>query len=180
MRPEAHKPREVNVTMHAHQDIFQFRDELIREYERFSRSFANPKAADIRIRLDEEYGKGRYWKAPLVQINPNYKKADKTVQQLADAGEVEKATAGIFRLGKDPKNNNPGVPLSLYKHQEESLSARDIFIEVMTRLAGKHIADFKVEVKFATTLVDESLMNDQAFREALVEAVRDRHGRYRN
>ncbi len=122
MRPEAHKPREVNVTMHAHQDIFQFRDELIREYERFSRSFANPKAADIRIRLDEEYGKGRYWKAPLVQINPNYKKADKTVQQLADAGEVEKATAEIFRLGKDPKNNNPGVPLSLYKHQEESLA----------------------------------------------------------
>jgi hypothetical protein len=54
-------------------------------------------------------------------------------------------------------------------------SARDIFIEVMTRLAGKHIADFKVEVKFATTLVDESLMNDQAFREALVEAVRDRN-----
>ena len=70
-----------------HQDIFKFRDELIAEYERFSRSFANPKAADIRDRLDEEYGKGRYWKDPLVQINPNYRKADKTVQQLAAAGE---------------------------------------------------------------------------------------------
>ena len=105
-----------------HQDIFKFRDELIAEYERFSRSFANPKAADIRDRLDEEYGKGRYWKDPLVQINPNYRKADKTVQQLAAAGELEPETAEIFRLGKDPKNGNPGVALSLYKHQEESLA----------------------------------------------------------
>ncbi len=105
-----------------HQDIFKFRDELIAEYERFSRSFANPKATDIRDRLDEEYGKGRYWKEPLVQINPNYKKADRTVQQLAAAGEVDEATAEIFRLGKDPKNGNPGTELSLYKHQEESLA----------------------------------------------------------
>ena len=57
----------------------------------------------------------------------------------------------------------------------EPAPARKIFIIVMTKLAKKHIAEFKVEVKFSTTLVDESLMNDQAFREALAEAVLDRN-----
>ena len=53
--------------------------------------------------------------------------------------------------------------------------AREIFIKVMTKLAKEHIADFEVEVKFSTTLVDERLMNDQAFRKALAEAVLDRN-----
>ncbi len=56
--------------MSFHQDIFTFRDKLIDEYQLFSRSFANPKADDIKASLDREYARGRYWQAPLVQINP--------------------------------------------------------------------------------------------------------------
>ena len=66
-------------------NVFDFRKELIGEYAKFSTSFAKPSADDIAARLKEEYGSGRYWREPLIQINPNYEK-DKTVDELAAAG----------------------------------------------------------------------------------------------
>lgn len=65
-------------------NVFDFRKELIGEYAKFSTSFAKPSADDIAARLKEEYGSGRYWREPLIQINPNYEK-DKTVDEPAAA-----------------------------------------------------------------------------------------------
>ena len=53
--------------------------------------------------------------------------------------------------------------------------ARWIFVQDMTRLAKEHVADFNVKIDFTTTLVDEKLMTDSAFRKGLVEAVRNRN-----
>ena len=62
-------------------NVFDFRKELIGEYARFSTSFAKPSAEDIGALLKKEYGSGRYWREPLIQINPNYEK-DQTVDEL--------------------------------------------------------------------------------------------------
>jgi hypothetical protein len=54
-------------------NAFSFRDQVVQSYERFSRSFAKIAAADISKVVNDEYGRGRYWPEPLIQINPNYK-----------------------------------------------------------------------------------------------------------
>ena len=53
-------------------DVFGFRKELIAEYERFSRSFTRIRAEDILQTVDKAYAGGRFWPAPLIQLNPNF------------------------------------------------------------------------------------------------------------
>ena len=71
-------------------NIFQFRRELVEEYASFSRSFTRIAAQDIAAQdiaqaVDSEYANGRYWPEPLIQINPNYKRAQ-TIDQLVAEG----------------------------------------------------------------------------------------------
>ena len=106
-------------------NVFDFRKALIDEYAKFSTSFAKPSAEDIAARLKEEYDSGRYWREPLIQINPNYEK-DKTVDELAAAGVLTAECAAIFQLFKqEVKNGVAGFtkqPLRLYKHQRQAIS----------------------------------------------------------
>lgn len=99
-------------------DVFEFRDRLVKDYSDFSRSFIQPKAEDIKTFLDQEYGKGRYWPSPLIQINPSYVTAG-NVDSLAAEGVLTRETAQIFRFGKTA--SSPGVPATLYKHQREAI-----------------------------------------------------------
>ena len=106
-------------------NVFAFKKELIDEYVKFSTSFAKPSAEDIRAKLESEYASGRYWKEPLIQINPNYEK-DKTVADLASSGELTPTCAEIFQLFKpEVLAGKPGFskkPITLYKHQRQALS----------------------------------------------------------
>ena len=60
-------------------DIFDFHRNVIENFELFSRSFTTIRAEDIKNKVDDEYAGKRYWPAPLIQINPNYKKASTVV-----------------------------------------------------------------------------------------------------
>lgn len=51
-------------------DVFAFRNELVAESERFSRSFTTTRAEDIHQAVDEAYTGGCFWPAPLIQLNP--------------------------------------------------------------------------------------------------------------
>ena len=51
-------------------DIFEFRDQLVGEYERFTRSFVRIQAADLKSHVDTAYANGRFWPAPMVGLNP--------------------------------------------------------------------------------------------------------------
>lgn len=99
-------------------NAFNFRDQVISSYEQFSRSFVRIAADDIKAAVDSEYGKARYWPEPLIQINPNYKKAS-TIDELAAQGVVHQTTADIFRVNKDKKQPEP---VRLHKHQEQALA----------------------------------------------------------
>ena len=106
-------------------NVFEFKSALIDEYAKFSTSFAKPSAEDIVAWLETEYASKRYWREPLIQINPNYEK-DQTVDELAANGELTAECAAIFQLFKqEVKNHVPGFttePLRLYKHQRQALS----------------------------------------------------------
>jgi len=100
-------------------DVFRFRDHLIDEYQRFTRSFTRFHADDIRAYVDAQYSSQRYWPDPLVQVNPNFKGGG-TVEQLVTSGQLSAACADIFRLNKS--ESSAGITLPLHKHQAEAIS----------------------------------------------------------
>ena len=100
-------------------DVFEFRTQLVGEYEQFTRSFTRIRADDIRGYVDRQYDSQRYWPEPLIQINPNFRPGG-TVDALVQAGQLSPACSGIFRLGKSA--TSAGVTLPLHQHQAEAVS----------------------------------------------------------
>lgn len=99
-------------------DVFEFRDRLIEDYERFSRSFTQIRAEDIRDAVEAAYRGGRFWPAPLIQINPNFV-AGGTIDELVEASLLHPECAKIFRI-KSPEDTF-GKPMVLHRHQREAI-----------------------------------------------------------
>ena len=117
-------------------DIFEFRDNLIESFSKFSRSFTRVSAPDIKEVLDAEYGNGRFWPEPLIQVNPHYKKAH-TITELVKADLLHPLCETLFRI--------KGAPLTLFNHQEQAIrKARDKQSYVLTTGtgSGKSLAFF--------------------------------------
>ena len=100
-------------------DVFAFRDEIVQDYEHFSRSFTTIRAADIRRAVDESYAGGRFWPAPLIQLNPNFVPGG-YIDDLVSGGVLAAECAKIFRI-KSP-DDAFGKPLRLYKHQTDAIA----------------------------------------------------------
>ena len=100
-------------------DVFEFRKKLVSDYAGFTRSFTRICANDIKAFVDEAYASERYWPAPLVQVNPNFK-SGATVESLVASGVLHPECGRIFRAGKSA--SSAGVSLTLFKHQEEAIS----------------------------------------------------------
>jgi hypothetical protein len=47
-------------------DIFDFHENVVGNFEQFSRSFTTIRAEDIGKAVDTEYANKRYWPAPLI------------------------------------------------------------------------------------------------------------------
>ena len=99
-------------------DVFAFREELIAEYARFSRSFTRIRSEDISRTVDSEYDAGRFWPAPLIQLNPNFKPGGYIDDLVAD-GVLDEECAKIFRL-KHPADTF-GKRLRLHRHQTDAI-----------------------------------------------------------
>jgi len=99
-------------------DVFAFRDELIAEYARFSRSFTRIRAEDISQEVDAAYQAGRFWPAPLIQLNPNFEPGGYVDDLVAD-GVLDEECAKIFRL-KHPADTF-GKRLRLHRHQTDAI-----------------------------------------------------------
>lgn len=99
-------------------DVFAFRENIVTEYERFTRSFSKIAAKDIREFVNRKYDDGHFWPAPLIQLNPNFMPG-RTVEQMVHDGLLEPECADIFRIGKG--NNKSGKTLQLHKHQEDAV-----------------------------------------------------------
>lgn len=123
-------------------DVFEFRAKLVSDYAAFTRSFTRIQAQDILSFVDEAYGSGRYWPAPLVQVNPNFKTGS-TVEALVGKGGLHAECARIFRAGKNAAS--AGVSLSLFKHQEEAIGfaqSGDSYVLTTGTGSGKSLAYF--------------------------------------
>ena len=99
-------------------NVFEFREKLISEYKRFSRSFTKIRAEDIRQAVEQVYSSGRFWPAPIIQLNPNFATGG-TICELVSNGTLDAECAKIFRI----KNSTDtfGKPLELHRHQSEAI-----------------------------------------------------------
>ncbi len=115
------------------QNVFDFRNALIEEYGRFSRSFTRIASQDISKKVELSYSEGRYWPEPLIQINPNYKRSS-TVHELVRQKELHEKCSDIFQTGKKEGRNES---LNLYTHQVEAIAlARENKSYVVTTGTG--------------------------------------------
>lgn len=101
-------------------DVFDLRNGLVDDYADFSRSFTRIHSDDIRSVVEAEYARGRFWPAPLIQLNANFQ-LGKTVQELAAEGMLHPVASEIFRVGKDPSRGEQGKDLRLFTHQVQAL-----------------------------------------------------------
>ncbi|ABK44516.1 DEAD/DEAH box helicase domain protein [Magnetococcus marinus MC-1] len=99
-------------------DVFEFRKRLVSEYEQFSRSFSKIKAEDMRDHVDAEYRNGRFWPAPLVQLNPSFVSGG-WIDGLVSEGLLHSECRSIFRVQKG--SGEMGFPMKVHKHQEEAI-----------------------------------------------------------
>ena len=123
-------------------DVFAFRDELVAEYERFSRSFARIRAEDISRQVDAAYAAGHFWPAPLIQLNPNFEPGGYIDDLVAD-GTLDAECAKVFRLKRG--DNTFGERLLLHRHQMDAIEiARRVESYVLTTGtgSGKSLAYF--------------------------------------
>ena len=99
-------------------DIFEFRNRIIEDYERFSRSFTRISAKDLQQFLQQQYDSQHFWPEPLIQLNPRFV-AGRTIEQMVADNALHPECAAIFRIGKE--GGNPGKTLTLHRHQEQAI-----------------------------------------------------------
>jgi superfamily II DNA/RNA helicase len=113
-------------------DIFDFHENVLENFEFFSRSFTTIRAEDIKDKVDAEYADKRYWPAPLIQINPNYKKAS-TVLDLVKDNTLHPVCGKVFQ------------DIHLYTHQQEALAVaqkKEPLVVTTGTGSGKSLAFF--------------------------------------
>ncbi len=123
-------------------DVFTFRDRLVEEYARFSRSFTKIRAEDISEAVDHAYAGGRFWPAPLVQLNPNFA-SGRTIDELVADSVLERECRRIFRAKKP--SDLVGKTLRLYRHQAEAIDIaqrRESYVVTTGTGSGKSLAYF--------------------------------------
>ncbi len=94
-------------------NVFDLDSALVRDYERFARSFTQIRAADIRSQIVDLYATNRFWPDPLITINPHFLRGA-TVADLAAEGSLHGDTAKVFRVD--------GQPIRLHRHQEQAVA----------------------------------------------------------
>lgn len=96
-------------------DAFRLHQRVIRDYHDYATSFINIKDERIDRYVRQELDEGALWPAPLLQLNPAYRKAS-TVEELVRAGLLHPGCAALFR-------DDQGRSFRLWEHQEQAIRA---------------------------------------------------------
>lgn len=99
-------------------NVFDLRDEIVRDYADFVGSFVDPSTNDIASAVESHFEGEKLWPEPMLQLNPSFE-TGRSIDELVDEGVLHQQCGMIFRVGKD--KHPDGSPLRLHKHQEEAI-----------------------------------------------------------
>ena len=99
-------------------DVFGLRNNLIRDYEEYIKSFFVIRDDRINVAVNQHLDDGELWPDPLIQLNPSFERGH-TIDELAADGVLHEQCRGIFRVGKTEAGG--GTMLRLHRHQEEAI-----------------------------------------------------------
>jgi len=102
-------------------NVFEFRDNLVKDYEKFTTSFVSPSSPDIKEYIAEQYKNETYWPSPYLQLNPSFV-LGKTIEEYVEARALHPLTEKIFRIKRNTPNEKS---LQLFLHQEQALAIAD-------------------------------------------------------
>ncbi len=102
-------------------DVFDLSSSLIREYERFARSFVQIRSEEIKTAVDREYSKGKFWPTPLLQINPHYRDGGRLADLVGETG-LDRRLPSIFRAPRRDREN-PEEGMRLWSHQAQAIAS---------------------------------------------------------
>jgi ATP-dependent helicase YprA (DUF1998 family) len=134
-------------------NVFDLDASLVRDYERFARSFTIIRAPDIRHQVEALYASDRFWPEPLITINPRFEPGA-SVDQLVQTGSLHEATGRVFSIN--------GNPLSLYRHQAQAVAkatTRQSFVVTTGTGSGKSLAfSFRLSTRQSVLAPPRSLL----------------------
>ncbi|WP_280980431.1 DEAD/DEAH box helicase [Bradyrhizobium sp. ISRA463] len=117
-------------------NVFDLDSALVRDYERFARSFTKIRAKDIREQVESLYSSDRFWPDPLISINPRFERGE-SVRKLVREGTLHESTARVFSID--------GTGITLHRHQAQSVAksaAGQSFVVTTGTGSGKSLCFF--------------------------------------
>jgi len=99
-------------------NIFEFRNQLIENYQKYVRSFIEIRDERIRKEVERNWQEGFLWPDPLIQLNPSFEPGE-SIEELVNQQVLHQKCGQIFRIKKDV--NDLGKTLRLHKHQSEAI-----------------------------------------------------------
>lgn len=101
-------------------DVFKLRQQLVSDYDDYTRSFLQFADERIDAKITEELDAGLLWPEPLIQLNPSYE-AGGLIDDLVDRGLLHPGCSPVFRRLKDEIQG--GLGLRLHRHQVDAIEA---------------------------------------------------------
>jgi ATP-dependent helicase YprA (DUF1998 family) len=98
-------------------DVFQLRQQIVDDYQSYTRSFLTIQDPTIAHFVQDELAGGKLWPDALIQLSPAYAPAQ-SVDHLAATGVLHPLCASIFR-------DRAGNSLKLYRHQRDAIDLDD-------------------------------------------------------
>lgn len=102
-------------------DVFDLRERLVGDYQRYTRSFIKIRDPRISAFVEDALSSGAFWPEPLLQLNPTFKPGG-TVDDLVRSGALHSACGTIFRVGKSEADST-GKQLLLHEHQRRAIQS---------------------------------------------------------
>lgn len=122
-------------------NIFEFRNNLIRDYQSYIRSFIQIRDQRIKEYVDQSLDAGILWPEPLIQLNPSFEPGD-WIDDLARQNILHPECSKVFRIGKT-EEDNLGRPLRLHRHQTDAIhtaQSGDNYVLTTGTGSGKSLA----------------------------------------
>lgn len=123
-------------------NIFEFRDDLIAQYEGYIKSFMQLQDARIAAKVEAGLAEGVFYPDPLIQLNPSFARGE-SLDWLVREGVLHPECERIFRREKGGGGLGGGQVLQLHRHQvaaiEEAAARRNYVLTTGTG-SGKSLA----------------------------------------